>query len=116
MWNDISNLSCISTYLLKRSVSFAIGHREHLTDLTVRLTGNQYDPKSIIEWTDVEDETKKLDSYSLLVSRLSKYRVFDNDSLSWSSPSALILPVSPPNTRKSRGNGNWLSRVTFSDG
>ena len=30
-------------------------------------TGNQTDPKSIIEWCDVEDETRKLDSYSLKV-------------------------------------------------
>lgn len=30
--------------------------------------GNQSNPKAVIEWSDVEDETRKLDSYSLKVS------------------------------------------------
>lgn len=29
------------------------------------IIGDQSTPKSVIEWSDVEDETRKLDSYSL---------------------------------------------------
>lgn len=32
-----------------------------------RNAGDQTTPKAVIEWTDVEDETRKLDSYSLKV-------------------------------------------------
>lgn len=47
--------------------SFSPLDHEQIIDPTRVDAGNQTDPKSIIEWSDVEDETRKLDSYSLKV-------------------------------------------------
>ena len=65
MWNDFAELSRLFAYFRQRSVFISIPHRG--LKLIRCDTGNQTNPKSIIEWCDVEDETRKLDSYSLKV-------------------------------------------------
>lgn len=82
------------------------------------MTGDQSNPKSIIEWSDVEDESRKLDPYSLKVRKSSfhfishvsaEYNVF----YSLSSPITIVISAG---TRRSLENGNSPFQETCFDG